>query len=296
MQLDKWTIDKSFFKLTSKNVNTGAEIITQKSVSKFFPNNSGNITSLPTPDPPGTLPTVIVYSYINTASPNSVNFIIFNQLFQAWVPIGGSSIGYLSTCESLEINGNGGSNSILGSWVEFSDLAEALEFFMWVEDLNNEEKLLVAAYPSQAVFVWKNSKTALGKANQWVIDNPTLANNGISDGKADALRHAYWNALNRSDVGETIATLFANAHENGAIRPASIPQVLWDLQRTMDFHNNNVGRIFAANYNAFSTSEEIWTDMGIAYNNSNSVFFTSLLYICLANGNYSLKFHYETCP
>jgi len=56
---------------------------------------------------------------------------------------------------------------------------------------------------------------------------------GEHNGPVDAVRHAYWSALNARDVGEENAWRFANAHEANSDRP--------DAERQMDHHNNGVG-------------------------------------------------------
>uniref|UniRef100_UPI003F49A6A5 DUF6973 domain-containing protein n=1 Tax=Nocardia suismassiliense TaxID=2077092 RepID=UPI003F49A6A5 len=66
---------------------------------------------------------------------------------------------------------------------------------------------------------------------------------GLSDGHADAFRHAYWNALLTKRYGEKWASEFATAHERN---PTS-----HHIPVAMDLHNNEVGRQIArANPNA----------------------------------------------
>lgn len=36
---------------------------------------------------------------------------------------------------------------------------------------------------------------------------------GIEDGRADAFRHAYWNALGTAEFGSNITQIFTDAHE-----------------------------------------------------------------------------------
>lgn len=56
---------------------------------------------------------------------------------------------------------------------------------------------------------------------------------GIWGGRTDAYRHGYWNALMTSQINESWAQQYANAHESEA--PAG-------PDRDMDLHNNQVGR------------------------------------------------------
>ncbi|EWC58996.1 hypothetical protein UO65_5730 [Actinokineospora spheciospongiae] len=60
---------------------------------------------------------------------------------------------------------------------------------------------------------------------------------GLTDGHADAFRHAYWNALMTQRYGEEWAGEFATAHERN---PSSHP-----VPVGMDLHNNEVGREIA---------------------------------------------------
>jgi hypothetical protein len=60
----------------------------------------------------------------------------------------------------------------------------------------------------------------------------------FQDGKADAVRHAYWNALMTKRISYTFAEGLATAHENS----------LGDQRALMDLHNNKVGRDIAKSY------------------------------------------------
>jgi hypothetical protein len=60
---------------------------------------------------------------------------------------------------------------------------------------------------------------------------------GLTDGHADAFRHAYWNALMTQRYGEEWARDFATAHERN---PSS-----HNVPVGMDLHNNEVGRQIA---------------------------------------------------
>jgi hypothetical protein len=76
---------------------------------------------------------------------------------------------------------------------------------------------------------------------------PCDADVEFADGKADAFRHAYWNALMARRVSPAFAELFASAHEVGSSNtPAA---------SAMDLHNNAFGRAFAARLAAAGESE-----------------------------------------
>ncbi len=70
---------------------------------------------------------------------------------------------------------------------------------------------------------------------------------GYTDGKADALRHAYWSALMTRRTSAAFAERFATAHETGSSnRPAAT---------AMDQHNNAIGRALAVRYPAAGDAE-----------------------------------------
>jgi hypothetical protein len=63
---------------------------------------------------------------------------------------------------------------------------------------------------------------------------------GFADGKADAARHAYWNALMAKRTTTAFAELFGTAHESGSTNAPSAT--------AMDLHNNAIGRALADKY------------------------------------------------
>jgi hypothetical protein len=130
-------------------------------------------------------------------------------------------------------------------------------------------------------------------AEEWAASNPG-ANNAVYNGRADALRHSYWNALMTSDVGSTVAILFSTAHEMGSTKPPTMPQSQFDLERQMDLHNNIIGSTFAStnNYGVFTSAETIWNDL------TNTAGTLGLRYICAAGGpgTETLKDFNATCP
>jgi len=102
------------------------------------------------------------------------------------------------------------------------------------EGPNSAELILVNQYPIQAFKIFKNANIARNESN---TRYPT--SNQIND-KADAFRHAYWNALNTRSVGLEITILFGEAHEYGT--PSK-----FQLEKDMDLHNNGVGRVIGIN-------------------------------------------------
>ncbi|MDQ3072655.1 MAG: hypothetical protein M3Q97_05275 [Bacteroidota bacterium] len=65
---------------------------------------------------------------------------------------------------------------------------------------------------------------------------------GRADGKQDAFRHSFWNALNKIDVGQSTAKEFGDLHESSN-NPDSDPVAV-----EMDLYNNMVGRNIASEY------------------------------------------------
>lgn len=84
------------------------------------------------------------------------------------------------------------------------------------------------------------AKGAADDANNTVGE---LANNGtftvdsLHNGKGDAFRHCYWNALMSHRIGADQAKEVADAHEDKEGQPAA--------EKDMDLHNNQVGRDIA---------------------------------------------------
>lgn len=103
------------------------------------------------------------------------------------------------------------------------------------EKLTAAEKALVKKYPTHAYTISRNKDLAIQE---------TLAIFGSSgrNDKSDAFRHAFFNAINRRDLGldpltlENIAKLFSDAHES-----ETPPQL--EKEKEMDLWNNAVGHI-----------------------------------------------------
>jgi RHS repeat-associated protein len=105
----------------------------------------------------------------------------------------------------------------------------------WVDPLGLEitgrDVLTAVVNPVAGLIGWANSGKAAKEA----------ANSGYEgehNGKQDAFRHAYWNALNARDMGVEAARMVADAHEANPEQP--------DNERAMDMHNNKVGREIGA--------------------------------------------------
>jgi len=115
--------------------------------------------------------------------------------------------------------------------------------------------------------------TGLNQNEFWVmVDNPRLikgvkraTENAINytnqyfsgwsqyQDKADALRHAIWNAFLAKEAGSyrnwsyqcnDFAQQFTYAHEIGGIKPDNMSDEEYYLDQEMDLHNNSIGRIY----------------------------------------------------
>lgn len=64
------------------------------------------------------------------------------------------------------------------------------------EGPNWKELLLIKFFPAQAVVIFANAETAKNRTQQLINVYP-----GPYNGKADAFRHCFWNALSAADIG-----------------------------------------------------------------------------------------------
>jgi hypothetical protein len=291
-QTFKYSVTNQVVSTSLTNLESGKVKLQNKTMDEII-HGGGRPNIVPNTPGSATLPEVVLVAYINNipnlSTPNVVDLMMF-------ISVGGS-FNYQQELASLDpSSGNYGQSPILGPVLEFDSPEEALEFLQWVEELNSQEKALVAVFPGQAVFIWKNSKTALSNATQWAADahpnDPAKQSASLNGGKADALRHAFWNALNTSDVGSYVAGLFADAHEYGATKPASMAQATWDINRQMDLNNNGVGVAFGNSYYTWSSASSMWAALVAKSTETGSPVYTGLKYIC----NGVLINFYEICP
>ncbi|WP_112135570.1 DUF6973 domain-containing protein [Glycomyces dulcitolivorans] len=78
-----------------------------------------------------------------------------------------------------------------------------------------------------------NARDAEEAANELVADG-VFAGDSLHNGKADAFRHCFWNALMVHYIGLDQAKIVANRHEANPDLPQD--------EVNMDLHNNMVGR------------------------------------------------------
>lgn len=249
------------------------------------------ITPTTTTTDPSLLPPVVIVCYTG----NTSNLIRFHLS----IGIGGggsgynwnyvAETGYIANDVPLIDPPLGGVEPVL----EFIDANEALAFFAWEQGLSNEELAVLAANPGAAIFIYRATNKALAKASEWATAHPG-ATDSVYNGRADALRHSYWNALMTSDVGIIVAIQFSTAHEIGSVKPPTMPQAQFDLERQMDLHNNLIGCGFASSngYGPFTSAETIWNEL------TNTASTLGLQYICAAGGSgtETIKDYNATCP
>jgi len=83
-------------------------------------------------------------------------------------------------------------------------------------------------FPKEASIVYANAQ----HARKIVAYDANVPGTGHNDA-SDAVRHAYWSALNARDVGEFIAISVGEMHEDEPNQPKE--------EREMDLYNNSVG-------------------------------------------------------
>ena len=139
-------------------------------------------------------------------------------------------------------------NSITPWWNNQTWLDDPTHFNLDITRANNQfeeltaaEKALIAAYPLQAFVIRLNVDVAHGTSQATGLPD-------ILNGKQDAFRHAFFQAINTRDVPPRlsgpgaasttqIVSMFAVAHES------EVPPEL-QLEKQMDIFNNNVGIIY----------------------------------------------------
>lgn len=115
-------------------------------------------------------------------------------------------------------------------WLNDNEVASVLQdaYESWRE-ISEKEKELVRSFPDIAYRFYKNRNIAFQKTNEYFGNSQ-----GHLNGKADAFRHAFYQAINAVKDRKYFTKLFANAHES------EVPQ-RWIKEKQMDLFNNEVG-------------------------------------------------------
>jgi len=117
-------------------------------------------------------------------------------------------------------------------------------FFYTVTRLTIDEWKVILLNPVDSYNAFDTVSTSSEAAE---LSYPCDSTIGFEDGKADAVRHAYWNALMVRWVNPDFAEQFATAHESSSASNAA---------SKMDLHNNKFGRDFAIKF-PDATDEQI---------------------------------------
>lgn len=123
---------------------------------------------------------------------------------------------------------NGGLNQVL--------LRSVGDYLPGYNNLNPVERVLAVQHPIQAVKVYNAANTSTSKTNE------IYGKNGWQD-NSDAFRHCLWNALMKQSIDSSAAEQWATAHEYGSS----------GIDKTMDLHNNKVGRSIAVSGKSLSS-------------------------------------------
>jgi hypothetical protein len=115
-------------------------------------------------------------------------------------------------------------------------IATAARGFDLASKLTKEEWKVVLLNPIDAYGAMGTVQPSLTAAQQMF---PCDEDVKFQDGKADALRHAFWNALMVKAANKDFAEKFTTAHESEATDANA---------KAMDLHNNAIGRTMAEKY------------------------------------------------
>jgi hypothetical protein len=118
--------------------------------------------------------------------------------------------------------------------------------------LTPSEKLLCVGYPKQALAVL----SAKNKAISYTRQNYGTT---VDGSKANAFQHAIWNALMARDIGSSLASSFATAHED---LPEERLKKTYNgftgyEHKAMDLHNNAKGRECVRWYDFFASDKTL---------------------------------------
>jgi hypothetical protein len=118
-------------------------------------------------------------------------------------------------------------------------------------NLTDAEKQFIMNHPYAASKFSSNAQKATNAAASF---------SGQHNGDGDAIRHAYWSALNAKDEGRALAEAYGNAHEANPAQPIG--------EKQMDLHNNSVGYTIGEQARVSGASDEdIFHDVMQAYYN-----------------------------
>ena len=134
-------------------------------------------------------------------------------------------------------------------------------------NISSEEKRLTKSFPTIAYKLYKNKDIAFQKTFQYFGNVPQVLN-----GKPDAFRHAFFQAINTVSVRKYFTELFANAHES------EVPTI-WSLEKEMDIYNNEIGmNLIEFTHPNWSNTNQIATEILNMLNNGELIYLKPINY------------------
>lgn len=162
------------------------------------------------------------------------------------------------------------------TWTEFNN------FIMTEQDYRDEmsisEKQIFdnLTYAQQMNYLMSAYQALNASQNIYGTQNCTLLN-----GKGDAFRHTYWNALCRRRLGLNITNQLTTAHED---KP--LAYLYQNKEKEMDLYNNSIGMNLV--YNQWATIYTIQEDIKTKLNAGNLRYISNLDVNCQATNNSTL--------
>lgn len=167
---------------------------------------------------------------------------------------------------------------------DYPGMNDGLNYQWWLDDsqiesimadpyetwkkVSKKEKELIKDFPNHAYQIYKNKTVAFQKTNQIFGNVP-----GNLNGKADAFRHAFFQAINTVKIGKYSTSLFADAHESET--PNNLIK-----EKQMDLSNNEKGM------NLIAFDHPNWTDINLIVNEVNNLIINGqLTYLSPINYN-----------
>ncbi len=134
-------------------------------------------------------------------------------------------------------------------------------------NISSEEKRLTKSFPNIAYKLYKNKDIAFQKTFQYFGNVPQVLN-----GKPDAFRHAFFQAINTVRVRKYFTELFANAHES------EVPTI-WSIEKEMDIYNNEIGmNLIEFTHPNWSNINQIATEILNMLNNGKLIYLKPINY------------------
>ncbi len=150
-------------------------------------------------------------------------------------------------------------------WIEVINLQYPGENYKsaWYR-LTNQEKLLCKEWSIPALIIFSN------KSNAEYMTNIRYPNSNKHNDKADAFRHAYFNAINVRHIHPDIVQAFGDAHETET-------PIEFALEVQMDLFNNSIGKELG-NWNHSKSDIEIADLIQVVSNQGGLKYLKPIIY------------------